>query len=645
MKIKNKLFCISEVKAVNDEERSIEAWGSKPTLDRDGEIIATNAWTNLKDFKKKNPVLMLSHDYRSLPVGRVVSIKARPEGLWFKAIFAETARGEEVFQLYKQGIMRAFSVGFIPKAFDDREKKDEKGNPIKYRLFKKAELLEISCVSIPACPDALIAEIGEGNIKEKCIVDTVVDILQEKKVDLVINHAFETDIGKRCGGCDSEECACDGFGKDVDPDRKDVVDEDTQDDDLELELCDCEDENCNCKDKEPDGEKTVIPFKSYGIAPVEEVWNGPAVMRASDVDMLKSITTWFDGKKESDDLTKGDFKLPHHRPSDKKAVWRGVVAAMGALLGARGGVAIPNNEKRGVYDHLVGHYGEFDAEPPEFKEYNDADMKLLEFELCSTVTHDDIDFMVTEYKEEEDEGKVICMCNICGGEFESEEGEQTVCNKCFDDEDIDIACCEKCKQWFEIDEDGEDNTICDTCYEEGPIEPDKSYLCRCADCEKEFETKEFKETCSSCTTKRDLIKRNPILAGLSDGSLVAISKEDLDNLNKRVEEWEAEEKDGRVLSGKNRTIVTNTLSTLTTAVEALSILLDASEPRSPDGGKGVDDQTYDLDFSSDDDVSLEDVQEILSDKTFLADIMKDVKIARGSDIIRNKKDIISGKVL
>ena len=58
MKIENKLFCISEVKGVNEEERSIEAWGSKPTMDRDNEIIATNAW-NLKDFRK-NPVVQSS---------------------------------------------------------------------------------------------------------------------------------------------------------------------------------------------------------------------------------------------------------------------------------------------------------------------------------------------------------------------------------------------------------------------------------------------------------------------------------------------------------------------------------------------------------------------------------------------------------
>jgi HK97 family phage prohead protease len=64
--------------------------------------------------------------------------------------------------------------------------------------------------------------------------------------------------------------------------------------------------------------------------------------------------------------TFGDLKLPHHRPSDGAVVWRGVAAAMAALLGARGGVDIPDADRRRVYNHLARHYRQFDREPPEF---------------------------------------------------------------------------------------------------------------------------------------------------------------------------------------------------------------------------------------------------------------------------------------
>lgn len=62
-----------------------------------------------------------------------------------------------------------------------------------------------------------------------------------------------------------------------------------------------------------------------------------------------------------------DLKLPHHDPKTHAVVWRGVVAAMAALFGARGGVDIPSEDRKKVYNHLASHYREFGNEPPEFK--------------------------------------------------------------------------------------------------------------------------------------------------------------------------------------------------------------------------------------------------------------------------------------
>ena len=65
---------------------------------------------------------------------------------------------------------------------------------------------------------------------------------------------------------------------------------------------------------------------------------------------------------------KGAYKLPHHEliNGELQVVWRGVVAAMTVANGARGGVNIPESQRRQVYDHLAAHYREFDEEPPEF---------------------------------------------------------------------------------------------------------------------------------------------------------------------------------------------------------------------------------------------------------------------------------------
>jgi len=73
---------------------------------------------------------------------------------------------------------------------------------------------------------------------------------------------------------------------------------------------------------------------------------------------------WYDGENTENF---GSYKLPHHDVIDGEiaVVWSGVSAAMGALLGARGGVDIPESDKDSVYNHLSKHYKQWDKEPPE----------------------------------------------------------------------------------------------------------------------------------------------------------------------------------------------------------------------------------------------------------------------------------------
>lgn len=124
--------------------------------------------------------------------------------------------------------------------------------------------------------------------------------------------------------------------------------------------------------------KRVIPFRDFGFVESEATaWDGARERRAASVEDLKKMSAWVDA--EHDD-TKGAYKLPHHRQSDTKAIWRGVSAAMGALLGARGGTQIPSGERRGTYNHIKKHYAHWDKEAPEFREYTVEELKTLEAE-------------------------------------------------------------------------------------------------------------------------------------------------------------------------------------------------------------------------------------------------------------------------
>jgi len=83
---------------------------------------------------------------------------------------------------------------------------------------------------------------------------------------------------------------------------------------------------------------------------------------------------------------------------------------MAALLGARGGVNIPDTDQRGVYDHLAKHYRQFEKEPPEFKMYDEDDNKelnalerLIEDEDLQSLLVDELVKLMTNEGDEEDE--------------------------------------------------------------------------------------------------------------------------------------------------------------------------------------------------------------------------------------------------
>lgn len=112
-------------------------------------------------------------------------------------------------------------------------------------------------------------------------------------------------------------------------------------------------------------DKTAHPVHTTPKADEGAAWDGPAeVGKAEGEEQLWRMHAW--RATDADPDVKSSYKLPHHR-ADGTLVWRGTAAAMGAIMGSRGGVDIPDSEKRGVYNHIAAHYRQFDKEPPEFR--------------------------------------------------------------------------------------------------------------------------------------------------------------------------------------------------------------------------------------------------------------------------------------
>lgn len=129
------------------DQRTIEGWASTPDLDRYNEITDPQAFKGSLKTYLKNPVLFFGHESWNLPIGKVLSAKIKDGGLWVKAKISE---GEDkVWGLIKEEILQTFSFGYRLL----KSEKDEKSGIL---TIRDLELLEISVVSIPANPAAMI---------------------------------------------------------------------------------------------------------------------------------------------------------------------------------------------------------------------------------------------------------------------------------------------------------------------------------------------------------------------------------------------------------------------------------------------------------------------------------------------------------
>ncbi len=148
--MKNKLFSKAEFKGVIDKEkRLVHVIASTGVIDRHGESVNPNGW-HLENFLK-SPVVLVAHDYWSLPVGSAEKVWVENNELHMNILVAKgTQAADEVWALLEGGHLRAVSVGFKVSKWGVSGK-----DP--YTIMEQ-ELLEVSWVAVPANPEALVQD-------------------------------------------------------------------------------------------------------------------------------------------------------------------------------------------------------------------------------------------------------------------------------------------------------------------------------------------------------------------------------------------------------------------------------------------------------------------------------------------------------
>lgn len=171
-RVKNFTVQIKDLSA--QEPRTLMMVGSTESVDRDEDILMCSGWK--LDNYIKNPVVLWAHDYSCPPIGtaKSVYVDQRTKQLCFKIYFPSVEElstpgqppsehalfVDTVYNMYKNGLLNASSVGFIGGKSAPREDDADKPMWMRGMVFTDQELIELSCVPVPANAEALVSARG-----------------------------------------------------------------------------------------------------------------------------------------------------------------------------------------------------------------------------------------------------------------------------------------------------------------------------------------------------------------------------------------------------------------------------------------------------------------------------------------------------
>lgn len=159
----NRAYSVLELKAVNEDERTITGIATTPSPDRMGDIVEPLG------VAFKNPLPLLWQHMSDKPVGHVTFDKPTKNGITFKATLPKIAepgalkdRVDEAWQSVKAMLVRGVSIGF--RSLEHAFMKDNGGIH-----FLKTEVMELSLVTIPANAEATIQTIKSFDTKQRAL--------------------------------------------------------------------------------------------------------------------------------------------------------------------------------------------------------------------------------------------------------------------------------------------------------------------------------------------------------------------------------------------------------------------------------------------------------------------------------------------
>ena len=134
---------------IDDEKCIIKGYASMfNNVDSDNDIITKGAYTKTLQ-ENINRIAFLYQHNMAQPIGKPISMNEDDNGLFIEAKISDSTLGRDVKTMVSEGILKEFSVGFIPI------KEEQIGN---VNYIKEIKLFEFSLVTLAANPLAQVTE-------------------------------------------------------------------------------------------------------------------------------------------------------------------------------------------------------------------------------------------------------------------------------------------------------------------------------------------------------------------------------------------------------------------------------------------------------------------------------------------------------
>jgi HK97 family phage prohead protease len=158
---------VAPVDQLGGDMRALRFTISTGSVDREQDVINPAGW-DLANYRR-NAVVLWGHDASALPIGKAFDVHLAGGALKATVEFIPPETPERgpfadaVYQLACRGFLAATSVGFRPIKWDyTRDQSRGADDWFPGIDFEEQELVELSIVTVPANPEALIEAPGPG---------------------------------------------------------------------------------------------------------------------------------------------------------------------------------------------------------------------------------------------------------------------------------------------------------------------------------------------------------------------------------------------------------------------------------------------------------------------------------------------------